>query len=275
MALGERLLTSRTLAIMKPMSSFDPVLRDAQEPGTPVGRLVELSTRRSVRIRSAAAANPSIPDDLVLTLARDTNAAVRMAAADNSRGRPFVVRVLASSPYPAVRSAIAALNASGPGSVDRELQEQLADDTDPECRRSIARATNYLAVFEQLLRDPDPKVRGECAANPRATREHIETLVTDRSKVTRRMAVWSGVLYPDDEQLVRLARDRSADVRWGVISRVGAPREALEIIAAEPDETNSSHARRALNGDGVNSEIVVAETLRARIDATGLPPFES
>lgn len=89
----------------------------------------------------------------------------------------------------------------------------------------------------------------------------MELLVTDRLAGVRGAAVSGGVFYPDDEQLLRLARDRSANVRWAVIFRVDVPREALEWIAVNDDDLNGRHARHVLDGSIPQSLI---DSVRAR-----------
>ncbi|MES2094553.1 MAG: hypothetical protein V4531_12185 [Actinomycetota bacterium] len=94
----------------------------------------------------------------------------------------------------------------------------------------------------------------------------MERLVSDRAWKTRSLAAETGLRYPTDEQLVRLARDRSADVRWAVLSRVDAPREALEIIAQDSNGMNRQHAERILNGDGVNAPGAIVQERRRRAE---------
>lgn len=133
-------------------------------------------------------------------------------------------------------------------SLARTIQVKLAADTSTDPRVWIAQTTPYLDLFEALLRDGDPTVRGSCAANPRITREQMQVLVEDRIAKTRRLAVAFGLRYPDADQLIRLASDRSAEVRWAVLFRVDAPRRAVEIIADDTDEMNRRHAQGFLEG---------------------------
>ena len=76
----------------------------------------------------------------------------------------------------------------------------------------------------------------------------------------------TGLRYPTGEQLVWLASDRSAEVRWAVLTRVEAPREALEIIAQDSDDMNRQHAERILHGAGVNSPGVIAQQREQRVE---------
>ena len=157
--------------------------------------------------------------------------------------------------------------------VSEAHQRRLAEDASADVRGIIAKATPYGAIFDDLLNDPDPVVRGWCAGNPRIFLEQMEQLVSDRARATRAMAASHGLRYPTDEQLIRLARDKSAGVRWSVIFRVDTPREALQILVDDTDEMNRLHADLALNGIGVNSTSVI-EAVRAERAAAVYVPFE-
>lgn len=276
--------------------AFDPDLADASKPSTPPERLRELGRHRLIAVRMAVAANPSAPGDLViqlsadaspklreqvacnpsiddktmLVLAEDREPPVRRAAAINARGRDRVLETLSRSDDAVVRQIVAWHNSVVP--LHHDLQTRLATDHDGEVRGHIAGSTQYRALFEQLMDDSNPRVRGACAANPRAMRSDIERLITDRSATVRSMAVALGVVYPDDEQLIRLARDRSVSTQWAVIMRVDAPREALEIVAEEGDDMNRSQASASLAG-GSYSDQVAASDREKRASALLLGPF--
>jgi hypothetical protein len=47
-----------------------------------------------------------------------------------------------------------------------------------------------------------------------------------------------GVRYPDEEQLIRLASDKSVEVRWAVVHNLRSPRAVIEIVALDDDEMN-------------------------------------
>lgn len=123
--------------------------------------------------------------------------------------------------------------------------------------------------------DKDPRVRGMCAANPRIALGQMEQLVTDKSRVTRASAVMGGLRYPDDDQLVRLAQDRSAEVRWAVIIRPDCPRRALELNAGDSDAINRQHAENALADNRyVMADQVVEHARRERDRALRAQPFD-
>ncbi|MEP6479113.1 MAG: hypothetical protein ABJB03_09230 [Rhodoglobus sp.] len=275
---------------------FDPALAAAQSLSTPVERLVELSQHRlidirievaknpstppatlqrlsvdrSARIRLAVAHNPSLDDELVLALAEDPTPIVPLAAAWNARGRPAVIPVLARSLDASIRRIVASLNRSS--QLEHDTQQLLAADENREVREQIAETTQYRDIFESLMSDPNPRVRGHCGGNPRATRDDIEQLLADRSGTTRTLTVVLGVKYPDDDQLVRVARDRTVNAQWAVVMRVGSPRVAVEIVALEGDDTNRQQAEAVLAGGG-NAPQAIASVLESRAQALMVSPF--
>lgn len=232
---------------------------------------------RSRRVRSCAAGNPAIDDDLVELLLGDAVDVVRLSAASNLSERPALQPLAARSPDAWVRAVLAhTYRWHFDRSLSYDVQSALASDDFFEVRFRIAETTNYLDIFESLMADEEPRVRAGCASNPRISRDQMELLITDRRAVVRQSAAANGLLFPDDDQLVRLATDRSASVRWNVIFRVDRPRRALELIAADDDEVNSRHARAALN----DPHQVIAPPAESgvrlrRTAALGATPFES
>jgi hypothetical protein len=85
----------------------------------------------------------------------------------------------------------------------------------------------------------------------------MDQLLVDRQWQTRSIAIHMGLRFPDDEQLIRGARDKSAAVRWAVLFRVDRPREAVELIALDSDDINRQHAESMLAGDPHMSDQVV------------------
>jgi hypothetical protein len=247
---------------------------EAERTDDPV-RLRDLSRHGSQRVRQSVAGNPAADDDVIGLLLDDAVDLVRHRAASNLAERPKLQRLAVGSADNGVRWGLAAtFRFRFDRSLPYDIQAQLANDDYFECRFMVAETTNFLDLFETLLSDPEPRVRAGCAANPRVTRNQMETLVSDRSAVVRMSAAARGQVYPDDEQLLRLARDRSANVRWNVIFRVDRPREALELLAQDSDEGNRHHAQIAL-ADNLN--IVAAQgedTVRAaRREAASARPF--
>jgi hypothetical protein len=158
------------------------------------------------------------------------------------RGRPGLEASLSNSADEEVRAALAIAYGWAEGKLRRVTQQLLASDRSPKVRVNVARTTDYEDLFTALLVDADPDVRRNCAMNPRASRDHMELLITDRAWSVRRGAVALGVRYPDEDQLLRLASDKSAGVRWAVIYNPRSPRAALEKIALDTDETNRAAA---------------------------------
>ena len=209
-------------------------------------RLDVLGRHKSKLVRMAVAENPATSDGTMRVLLQDATS-VRLWAAGNLADRPALHSLALSSEDRWVRAILAHTFARRD---DRTLpygvQRALASDEFFETRGRIAETTNYADLFESLLRDENPRVRGRCAANPRITLDQMERIVTDRSKDVRGSAAALGLQYPDDDQLVRLAQDRSAGVRWAVLFRPDRPRRAVELIAQDSDEINRQHAEHAL-----------------------------
>jgi hypothetical protein len=227
-------------------------------------------------VRYAVASNAATDDETISNLLDDPAEPVRWAAASNLAERPALQQLVARSTEEWLRVALAStFRDQDDRSLSRDVQRTLMADTFVETRSRIAETTNYLDIFEALLRDPAVQVRAGCAANPRITREQMETLVTDRTWEVRAATAGTGMRYPDDEQLFRLAQDRSVGVRWAVVFRVDRPRAALELIAKDRDEMNAHHARSELEDeDSVNSARVTTEARMRRARAERAASFE-
>ncbi len=203
----------------------------------------------SKRVRDSVAQNTSANDETVLLLARDDAPGVRLGAATNVMGRPGIESELAQSPDRWVRAILAHTHAgSTGGSLRRATQDRLAVDDFYEVRARVAETTNLRDLYDRLLGDEDPRVRGACAANLRTTWADAETLLSDRSWTTRALFVHRGVHFPDAEQLLQAARDRSAGVRYNALFRAGAPKEVAQLLADDPDEDVRARARAVLDG---------------------------
>lgn len=227
-------------------------------------RLRELATNTSQSVRMAVAENAHTDDQTVELLMHDADAVVRIASAGNLADRPRLQRIAVESPDKRVRARLAATFAyQDDRSLPYEVQAALASDDFVETRTWIAATTNYLDLFDLLLRDDDPRVRGACAMNPRTSRAQMETLVTDRFARVRACATATGLTFPDAEQLLRLAQDRSAGVRWAVLFRVDRPRAAMQMIAEDSDEMNRRHAEMALLDNHSIMTPDVEKTVRA------------
>lgn len=239
-------------------------------------RLCELASHRSPSVRIAVAENGDTPDEAIDGLLKDPNEIVRLSAAGNLGDRPRLQRVALSSPDESVRSILAHTFArQDDRSLPYDVQAALSRDESRETRQNLAETTNYIDIFRVLLRDADPEVRGVCARNPRITRSQMETLVTDPITRVRANAAALGLQFPDGEQLLRLARDRSGEVRWAVLFRVDLPIEAIEIIAQDRDPLTRQHAQSALiDVRNIMTEHHISQTRRDRERAREVQPFQ-
>jgi hypothetical protein len=238
--------------------------------------LRSLSSHRSLSVRYAVASNAMADDATISNLLDDRVGSVRWAAASNLAERPALQMAVARSTDKWLRLALAGTFLDhDERSLARDVQCALMEDASTEIRSRMAETTNHLDVFETLMSDDDRRVRAACAANPRITLEQMERLVTDRNWEVRASAVGSGMRYPDDEQILRLAEDRSAGVRWAVVFRVDRPRAALELIAKDRDEMNARLAKSELEDErSINSAHVTTDARTRRARAERASSFE-
>ena len=246
-----------------------PLIAEAESTATAPDRLRELSLHSSLWVRWPVHLNPATPDDAILGMISDTRNAKKLSWFEALRGRPALEGPLSVWPDADIRSDLAFTYGWAPGSLARRTQEVLAGDPSEAVRVNKARSTSYRDLLELLLADSRPAVRGACADNPRVEKQQMERLITDPVKTVRYRAVSTGMRYPDEEQLLRLAVDRSSDVRWAVLFHPRSPRQAIELIAQDQNETNRRHARSHLDDDsrGFTHE-VVESTLAASGRAT-------
>ena len=238
-------------------------------------RLRALAEHRSKTVRLTVASNGFADDRAIELLLHDEDPRIQLGAAGNNLARrPTLHELVFSSADPQIRGAVAYAQ-SFDLALSYDMQKVLAAEDLVETRGRIAETTNYSDLFDALLEDREPRVRGMCAANPRISRDQMERLVTDRNRIVRGYAAVFGLLYPDDEQLIRLAVDRAAAVRWHVLFRVDRPRAAIELIAQDSDETNRLHADSALADPRALMSDQVCEAVRAeRAQAALVGPFE-
>jgi hypothetical protein len=221
---------------------------EAASPATSHGRLAELATHRSRSVRMAVADNPAASDELLALLADDTDTVVRMIAAQNEVPRPDLEEHLSRSPHSDVRRVLADKYRWSAVDLPWSAQYRLAQDSEKEVRERMAATTNYLDVFMILMADPLPIVRAYCSKNPRVTREQLNTLMEDSSYVVRASVAggWAARVSsrPDDEQLLRLAADKSVVVRHNVVTRYDVPSAALALLRSDPDAQIREEAER-------------------------------
>jgi hypothetical protein len=219
---------------------------EASSAGTSQERFTELAAHPSKSVRLEVAANPAAPWKVLIGLTKDLDDQIRVNAADSVRTMVVAQEPLSRSSDKWVRAILAHTYARMSGSLSREVQLRLAVDEFPETRARIAETTNYLDVFETLMSDPSADVRRGCAANPRIDRNQMERLVSDRAATVRAGAIRLGCLYPDDEQMLRLARDKSKGVQWSALFRADAPLAVVETIAVGGDGFNRQQAEDIL-----------------------------
>jgi len=254
-----------------------PVQRDesiASAPDTDPSTLAALADHKSVRVRHAVTGNAATPDAAILRLLVDQVDTVRLLAATAGQARPALHDAILDSEDPWVRTLLVDALHNDPHAVSFANQRRLLTEPFVEARMRLAGLTPYAEVFEELMRDPVAAVRAGCASNPRITHDHAEALLADRAAGVRATIVAEGLHYPTHEQLVRMTRDRSKYVRWAIIFRVDAPREALEALVEDPDPDNRYHARSQLTGEhSVNAPEAIA-SVRSERATRGFSPFE-
>lgn len=213
---------------------------------TSIKRIVELAAHPSKKVRCAVADNPEASDQVIMMLAHDDVEIVRLSAASAASGRPALHEALSNSEEKWVRAILAHSAAIDmTNQLPRDVQLRFARDEFREVRERIAHTTEFLEVFELLLLDPDARVRGYCAINPRITESQMDRLVTDRSWMARASST-SGLRYPRDEQLIALATDKSEKVRWLALARIDTPTEVIGLALNDPSQHIRDEAKRIL-----------------------------
>jgi hypothetical protein len=225
-----------------------PLIAEAESAATNPERLRELSQHPSLWVRRPVHVNPATPDDAILGMIGDPRNAKTLGWSEALRGRLRLEGPLSVWPDAEIRADLAFTYGWVSGSLSRRTQAVLAGDPSEHVRINMARTTSYADLFLLLLGDSSPAVRGACADNPRIDKQQMERLITDSVKTVRCRAVSMGMRFPDEEQLLRLASDRSSSVRWAVLFNPRSPREAIELIAQDKDEDNRQHAQAHLDG---------------------------
>jgi hypothetical protein len=224
------------------------------------------SADASNSVRRIIAARFDAPTWVLERLASDPDRHTRQAVVDNHACTADILRTRLGDPEWRVRwSAVQHPNA------DREVREAASRSQDQQVRWALAQTCNLepefvralqadqawqireqvaachasTEVLEALLTDPDARVRGAVAAhNPNATEQQLRRLAEDRSAVTRRAVAGRRVL-PEDV-LFRLATDRSADVRWWLCVVHCRNKRLMRVLSDDADEMVAHQARTAL-----------------------------
>jgi hypothetical protein len=247
------------------------VKQDAEEASTTTSarRMIDLVSHPSKQVRGALAHNPAASDQIILMLAEDSADTVRLSAASAATRRPALHSTLASSDDKWVRGILAySAAADDANQLPHKVQLTFARDEFVEVRQRVAHTTMYLDVFEILLADSAPMVRGYCASNPRITQSQMDRLVADRSWIVRASSL-SGIRSPRDEQIIALATDKSTKVRWCALMRVDTPSQVVDIMLEDPDEMLRNHARlaRERSGDAPSKQTLWVRSERERVEA--------
>lgn len=210
----------------------------AADARTPAQTLRDLATDANWRVRYAVAANPSTPTDLLVALSHDDQVVVRLGVADNPQ--PIAIKIALRSDDHETRKRVVHRRDLTP-----QVWQQLLDDPDHRVRAEIAMECPDPQFIARLVRDSHPEVRASAVHSRHLTSADAEQLAADRIATARAAAGTSGKLQP--ATLIRLARDRSVLVRWCVLINNPNRTDIATIIAAEdPDEMNAGQARAQL-----------------------------
>ncbi|MGK5683176.1 hypothetical protein [Actinoplanes sp. URMC 104] len=200
---------------------------------TPPDALRELAGDADRATRQAVATNPATPAEVMIALLSDPHWSVRLSVIDN----PSIDRTVQHAMCQATDKDVRLVLAQRPG-LPAGISARLARDTKRVVREALAQCTDDPATLQLLLRDDDARVRGCAGMNPGTTVAQRRQLVRDpawevRSSVVHAKAV-HGWEIPETDLLV-LARDRSATVRYWLANLPGATRRVYEVLADDPD----------------------------------------
>lgn len=216
----------------------------AARPDTPEQSLRALAADADRATREAVAANAATPPDVLVSLLSDGDFGVRWAVTTNPCADPRVRQAVCVSPDRDLRLVLAQL----PG-LSAEIVTLLAADPDRRIRETVAERTDDPAILRALLTDPDPDVRGHAAHNAGTTAAQRQDLMHDPIATVRAAVVYAGATHgwdiPEDD-LLRLARDRSALVRYQVAMLAGFLPPLYDILTQDPDESVATAARESL-----------------------------
>lgn len=210
-------------------------------------RLRELSTHRVTAVRAAVAANPAAPPDVLAKLVEDRHHLPRYAVAENAS--PAAIQLALSASRSDVRVMLAQRH-----DLDDDIYEILFADPSREVRESLATSTDQPQWVARFARSDERTLRAIAACHHLCGEEDFELLSRDPdNRVRAVVASMTGRLSQDMVQ--RLVRDRSANVRWHVLTHHPDRRDIAESLVEDPDTMNASQARTQLDDD-VPDEIV-------------------
>lgn len=216
----------------------------------------------SARVRRTVAARPDLLDDVAAALASDPDRQVRELLAGNPACGADVLAALMDDPHWRVRWTAAqspspdpAVQEAGARSTRADVREALAARVDlaaeistalaadpvTAVRAAIAGSTRDVELLARLASDPSWEVRGEVALSAAVTDDLLRILAADAHRRVR-ATVATQERTPRDVVL-RLARDRSADVRWCVLLARPGDAELSDLLRDDPDAAVASQAR--------------------------------
>lgn len=143
----------------------------------------------------------------------------------------------------AVNTDAAALMATRSGT-DHQVARELADHPDWKVRAGVLRFTTDPAVFQRLLHDDDPRVRGAAIDNDSLTDDELQALAEDPRHEPRCCVAASSRTPPYVLQM--LAVDPSSTVRWNVAFHHSTNIPVLELMRDDPDEEVRGSVRHSL-----------------------------
>jgi len=224
--------------------------------------LVDLGVRNllgaSSRLRLAVAGDPSVPPQLLVTLAEDDDEHVRRSVAWNATTPSETLARLADDQDMEIRRGVG-LNAGTP----TDVLCRLTADTEPRVIICVARNPATLPdIIARLSAHHDANVRQSVAQNPATPPDILASLtgelgseVPARSESHARDVVEPDLLarlagsrlgyqriqaamspVASSGMLARLAADLNGTVRWWVARHGATPPQTLALLARDPDE---------------------------------------
>jgi hypothetical protein len=155
-----------------------------------------------------------------------------------------VLTALCASPHRDVRLILAQQPR-----LPAEVVTLLVQDPVGQVRECLAQRTDDPAALETLVNDPNPRVRAAAAQNRLTTAAQRGRLVRDPSAPVRVSLVHAMAILGWDipeQDLLKLARDRSVNVRYWLAGLPGSTRAVYEVLAQDPDDQIATNARQWL-----------------------------
>ena len=221
------------------MTWIDALVREASS-SSDEARLRELRTHRLTAVRTAVAKNPHTPVDVLVVLVADRHHLPRYGVAENPA--PDAVQVALQAADSSVRVILAQRT-----DLDEGTYEVLMSDPDAEVRCSLVWSTHRSDLIERLATDRHYNVRAAVPHRELCPDHVIETLSRDPDNRVRASVASTDRLT--DEMILRLVHDRSANVRWHLLTHHVERRDIAEVLASDTDEMNASQARHQLHPD--------------------------